>query len=229
MSQGVLETLFDGKQPRLIMFDLDGTLLDSAPDLAAAVDAMLETLGRPPAGLDKVRLWIGNGARVLVRRALADQMEHSHITEAEADEALSLFMSLYGGSHELTVVYPGVQEALAMLKAKGIAMAVITNKPERFVAPLLDDMQLGGFFSWIVGGDTLPQQKPDPAGLLYVLGKAGAKPDDALFIGDSRNDIHAARAAGVRCVAMTYGYNHGQPIADESPDWLLDDLRQLLA
>lgn len=229
MSQGVLETLFDGKQPRLIMFDLDGTLLDSAPDLAAAVDAMLETLGRPPAGLDKVRLWIGNGARVLVRRALADQMEHSHITEAEADEALSLFMSLYGGSHELTVVYPGVQEALAMLKAKGIAMAVITNKPERFVAPLLDDMQLGGFFSWIVGGDTLPQQKPDPAGLLYVLGKASAKPDDALFIGDSRNDIHAARAAGVRCVAMTYGYNHGQPIADESPDWLLDDLRQLLA
>jgi phosphoglycolate phosphatase len=229
MSQNALEALFNGRQPRLIMFDLDGTLLDSAPDLAAAVDAMLEQLGRPPAGLDKVRLWIGNGARVLVRRALADQMEHGHITEAETDEALSLFMSFYGGGHELTVVYPGVHEALAVLKSMGIPMAIITNKPERFVGPLLEDMKLGGFFSWIVGGDTLPQQKPDPAGLLHVMDRADVRPGDALFIGDSRNDIRAARAAGVCCVAMTYGYNHGQPIASESPDLLLDDLRHLLA
>jgi phosphoglycolate phosphatase len=228
MTKPVLERLFEGDQPRLIMFDLDGTLLDSAPDLAAAVDAMLQQLGRPPAGLDKVRLWIGNGARVLVRRALADQMDHSEVSESEADKALTLFMSLYGGGHELTVVYPGVKEALAMLKSRRVPMAVITNKPERFVAPLLDEMGMDGYFSWIVGGDTLPQQKPDPAGLLYVMQKANVSADQALFIGDSRNDIRAARAAGVRCVAMTYGYNHGQPIADEFPDYLLDDLRQLL-
>ncbi|TWI56820.1 phosphoglycolate phosphatase [Pseudomonas duriflava] len=229
MTSGLLEALFHGRLPRLVMFDLDGTLLDSAPDLAVAVDAMLVQLGRPPAGLSKVRLWIGNGARVLVRRALADSMDHHAVSERETEMALALFMSIYGGSHALTEVYSGVSEGLAALEEKRIAMAVITNKPERFVAPLLDDMGLGRFFSWIIGGDTLPQQKPDPAGLLYVMQKAGVEAEAALFVGDSRNDVRAARAAGVRCVAMTYGYNHGQPIANESPDMLLDDLRQLLS
>ena len=221
-----LVRLGGGHPPALVMFDLDGTLLDSAPDLAAAVDAMLERLGRAPAGLDKVRLWIGNGARVLVRRALADDMEHDAVDDAAADSALALFMALYGGSHALTRVYPGVLDSLALLRTLGVRLAVITNKPERFVAPLLADMGLGDF-DWIVGGDTLPQQKPDPAGLLWVMRQAGVVAGQALFIGDSRNDIRAARAAGVRCVALSYGYNHGEPIASEQPDLVVDDLREL--
>ncbi|WP_409457101.1 phosphoglycolate phosphatase [Pseudomonas oryzihabitans] len=221
-----LVRLGGGHPPELVMFDLDGTLLDSAPDLAAAVDAMLERLGRAPAGLAKVRLWIGNGARVLVRRALADDMAHAAVDDAAADEALALFMELYGGSHALTRVYPGVLDSLALLRTLGVRLAVITNKPERFVAPLLADMGLGDF-DWIVGGDTLPQQKPDPAGLLHVMARAQVSADQALFIGDSRNDIRAARAAGVRCVALSYGYNHGEPIAKEMPDLVVDDLREL--
>ncbi|MDR6356037.1 phosphoglycolate phosphatase [Pseudomonas psychrotolerans] len=174
-----LVRLGGGHPPELVMFDLDGTLLDSAPDLAAAVDAMLERLGRPSAGLEKIRLWIGNGARVLVRRALADDMQHDAVDDAAADRALALFMELYGGSHALTRVYPGVLDSLALLRTLGVRLAVITNKPERFVAPLLADMGLGDF-DWIVGGDTLPQQKPDPAGLFAGdgqgrrLGRAGA-------------------------------------------------------
>ncbi|MNN24470.1 Phosphoglycolate phosphatase [compost metagenome] len=107
-------------------------------------------------------------------------------------------------------------------------MALITNKPERFVGPLLDEMKLGKFFRWIIGGDTLPQQKPDPAALLHVMKMAKVKPEHALFVGDSRNDVLAAKAAGVPCVGLTYGYNHGRPIAEESPAMVLDDLRELL-
>ena len=107
-------------------------------------------------------------------------------------------------------------------------MALITNKPERFVAPLLDEMKLGRYFRWIIGGDTLPQQKPDPAALLFVMKMAGIEPEDALFVGDSRNDVLAAKAAGVRCAALTYGYNHGRPIAEEAPTLVIDNLRDLL-
>lgn len=98
-------------------------------------------------------------------------------------------------------------------------MALITNKPERFVAPLLDEMKLGRYFRWIIGGDTLPQQKPDPAALLFVMKMAGIEPEDALFVGDSRNDVLAAKAAGVRCAALTYGYNHAGRSPRKRPPW----------
>ena len=224
----LLRELFDGQLPRLVMFDLDGTLVDSVPDLAAAVDQMLLGLGRPAAGIERVRDWVGNGARVLVRRALAGDIEHSAVGEAETEQALELFNQAYAGSHQLSSVYPGVTASLKWLKMQGVELALITNKPERFVAPLLDEMKLGHFFRWIIGGDTLPQQKPDPAALLHVMRLAGVGAHEALFVGDSRNDVLAARAAGVPCVALSYGYNHGRPIAEEDPAAVLDDLRQLL-
>ncbi|KAF1071016.1 MAG: Phosphoglycolate phosphatase [Pseudomonas citronellolis] len=214
--------------PRLVMFDLDGTLVDSVPDLAAAVDSMLTSLGRAPAGLSQVRHWVGNGARVLVRRALAGGIEHAAVGEEEAEQALALFMQAYSGSHAATEVYPGVVDTLKWLHKHEVELALITNKPEQFVGPLLDEMKLGKFFRWIVGGDTLPQQKPDPAALLFVMKMAGVAPEESLFIGDSRNDVLAAKAAGVRSVGLTYGYNHGRPIAEEQPTLVLDDLRQLL-
>lgn len=224
-----LEQLFDGTLPRLVMFDLDGTLMDSVPDLAAAVDKMLMLLGREPAGIERVRDWVGNGSRVLVRRALAGQLDHDGVADELADEALALFMQAYAGGHELTAVYPGVRDCLDWLRERRVKLAIITNKPAQFIEPLLEEKGLAGYFDWLVGGDTLPQQKPDPAALFWVMDKAGVAPSESLFVGDSRNDVRAAKAATVRCVALTYGYNHGEPIADEQPAMVLDDLRELVA
>jgi phosphoglycolate phosphatase len=223
-----LQRLFDGRLPRLVMFDLDGTLVDSVPDLAAAVDCMLLALGRPAAGVERVREWVGNGARVLVRRALAGDIDHSSVHDSDAERGLELFMEAYAESHALTTVYPGVAETLKWLKKKGVELALVTNKPERFVAPLLDEMKLGHYFPLIIAGDTLPQQKPDPAALLHVMHMTGVSRSEALFVGDSRNDVLAAKAAGVKCVALSYGYNHGRPVSDEDPALVVDDLRELL-
>ena len=224
-----LEQLFNGQLPRLVMFDLDGTLMDSVPDLAAAVDRMLLQLGREPAGVAQVRKWVGNGARVLVRRALAGQLEHDSVDEAQAQKALALFTQAYAGGHELTTVYPGVLECLDWLRERQVKLAIITNKPSQFIEPLLDEKGLCGYFQWLVGGDTLPQQKPDPAALFWVMDKAGVAPSESLFIGDSRNDVRAAKSAAVPCVALSYGYNHGEPIANEQPAMVLDNLRELVA
>lgn len=224
----LLRELFQGELPRLVMFDLDGTLVDSVPDLAAAVDKTLLVLGQPAAGLEQVRNWVGNGARVLVRRALAGSLEHAEVDDADAEQALQLFMQYYAESHTLTQVYPGVRQTLDWLREQQVELAIVTNKPEQFVAPLLDEKGLGGYFRWIIGGDTLPQQKPDPAALLHVMQLARVDADQALFVGDSRNDVLAARAAGVLCVALSYGYNHGRPIAEENPAQVLNNLAGLL-
>jgi len=223
-----LHGLFGGNLPKLAMFDLDGTLVDSVPDLAAAVDRMLGQLGREPAGIERVRLWIGNGAAVLVRRALAGDMRHEGVDDGEAERALALFMRAYADNHSLTSVYPGVPETLDWLREREVRLALITNKPARFLPELLADKGLDGYFQWVVGGDTLPQQKPDPAALFWVMERAGVTADEALFVGDSRNDVLAARAAGVACVALSYGYNHGRPIAEEGPALVLDALSGLV-
>jgi len=223
-----LRALCGGELPRLVMFDLDGTLVDSVPDLAAAVDRMLVELGREPAGVERVRQWVGNGARVLVRRALAGGLDHSAVGEAETEEALARFLDIYADCHELITLYPGVHELLEALSTAAVELAVVTNKPERFVAPLLEQVGLGGYFRWIIGGDTLPQQKPDPAALLQVMRLAGVSQEQSLFVGDSRTDVLAARAAGVPCVAVSYGYNHGRPVAEEEPQLVVDSLAELL-
>ncbi len=222
-----LHQLFNGVLPRVALFDLDGTLVDSVPDLAAAVDQTLLDLGRPAAGVERVRLWVGNGARVLMRRALSGQLDAPSPDEALLAEALARFMAHYRDNHHLTRVYPGVHETLDWLRAQGVALALVTNKPARFLPELLAEKGLADYFRWLVGGDSLPQQKPDPAPVRWVLEQAGFSAEQAVFIGDSRNDVRAAHAAGVTCVALSYGYNHGEPIATENPALVLDDLRQL--
>ena len=222
-----LQRLFDGELPRLVMFDLDGTLVDSVPDLAAAVDQVLALRGRPAAGVERVKDWVGNGALVLVRRALAGNIDHAEVNEAEAQAALADFMQAYSGGHAATTVYAGVLELLGWLRERGVLLSVITNKPERFVAPLLEEKGLGRF-DWIIGGDTLPVKKPDPAGLLQIMTAAGVTAQQSLFVGDSLNDVLAARAAGVRVVAVSYGYNHGRSVALENPDLLVDSLDALI-
>lgn len=224
----LLRDLFAGELPKLVMFDLDGTLIDSVPDLAAAVDVMLRQLGRDPAGDDQVRHWVGNGARVLVRRALAGGMAHEHIDEGATEQALAMFLEAYAGDHSRSTVYPGVRALLDQLQADQVPLALVTNKPSRFVPELLADKQLDGYFRWLVGGDTLPVQKPDPAALNWVMQQAAVSAAQALFVGDSRSDVLAARAAGVPVVAVSYGYNHGQSIATENPDLLVDSLDALI-
>lgn len=219
--------VLNGQLPKLVMFDLDGTLIDSVPDLAAATDQMLVQLGRAPAGMDKVRNWVGNGAPVLVRRALADGIEHQAITAEQEAEALAIFMQVYGTGDSLTTLYPGALETLQSLKVLGLKLALITNKPEKFIPELLAQTHMAEYFDWVVGGDTLPQKKPDPAGLLWVMQQAQVAAQQCLFVGDSRNDVLAAHAAGVACIAVTYGYNYGQPISAENPALVVDDLREL--
>ena len=216
-----------GQLPKLVMFDLDGTLIDSVPDLATATDKMLVQLGRAPAGMDKVRNWVGNGAPVLVRRALADDFDHRAISAEQEAQALAIFMQVYGTGDSLTTLYPGALDTLQSLQMLGVKLALITNKPEKFLPQLLADTGMADFFQWIVGGDTLPQKKPDPAGLLWVMQQARVMAEQCIFVGDSRNDVHAAQAANVACVAVTYGYNYGEPISADNPTLVLDDLREL--
>lgn len=222
-----LLSVLHGQLPKLVMFDLDGTLIDSVPDLAAATDQMLVQLGRPPAGMAKVRNWVGNGAPILVRRALADSFEHGAISAEQEAEALAIFMQVYGTGESLTKLYPGTLDTLVTLQKLGIKLSLVTNKPEKFLPQLLAETKLDGFFEWIVGGDTLPQKKPDPAGLLWVMQQAGLTAEQCLFVGDSRNDVQAAHAAGVACIAVTYGYNYGEPISADRPALIVDDLREL--
>lgn len=224
----MLESLFGGQLPKLVIFDLDGTLLDSVPDLAAAIDSMLSGLGRPSAGVERVRDWVGNGSMVLVRRALAGSIDHASVDEKEAELAHQAFLQAYSGGHELTTLYPGVTAFLNALQQRDVLMAVATNKPERFVAPLLEEKGLLGYFRWLVGGDTLPVQKPDPAALHWIMQQAGVGVADTLFVGDSRNDVLAGQAAGVKVVAVSYGYNHGRPVSLENPDLLVDSLDVLI-
>lgn len=224
-----LRELFAGKLPKLVMFDLDGTLLDSVPDMALAVDDMLQQLGREPAGMERVRNWVGNGALLLVRRALAGGVDCTGVSEADAEAALPLFMDAYARANGHTVRYPGVLECLNALRDAGVQLGLVTNKPERFIPALLREQQLDGFFHWIVGGDTFPRRKPEPDGLLWVMAQAGVSASQSLFVGDSRNDILAARAAGVPCVALTYGYNYGEDIALHGPELIVDGLQELLA
>lgn len=223
-----LKLLFSGQLPQLVMFDLDGTLLDSVPDLAAAVDKMLSTLGYEPAGVDKVKLWVGNGLPVLVKRALSNGDEELPLDKHLYEQAQQLFTRFYADQNNLTCVYPKVYECLSWLKQQSVKLALITNKPEQFLPALLKQHDLDRFFTWVVGGDSLPQRKPDPAQLLWVMQQAKVTAEQAFFVGDSCNDIRAAKAAGVKCAGLTYGYNHGQPISQETPQLVIDSLEQLI-
>ncbi|OON39316.1 phosphoglycolate phosphatase [Izhakiella australiensis] len=211
-----------------LAFDLDGTLVDSAPGLADAVDLALTELNLPAPGIDRVATWIGNGADIMVTRALrwalgAEPQQH------QINDARTLFDKHYARTVEQgSKLFPEVKATLEALAASGLPMAIVTNKPTPFIAPLLHSLGIAHCFSLVLGGDDVVQKKPHPAPLFLVLGTFGLLPESLLFVGDSRNDILAAQAAGCPCVGMTYGYNHGEPINSSRPDVVLDNFNQLL-
>lgn len=213
---------------RALAFDLDGTLVDSAPGLADAIDRTLNDLRLPQAGLERVSTWIGNGADIMMARALTFALGREP-QPGEQRDARALFDRHYADTVEAgSTLFPQVKETLAALKATGLTMAIVTNKPTPFVAPLLASLGIDDAFALIIGGDDVPVKKPHPAAIFKVLGTFGLLQKELLFIGDSRNDIQAAQAAGVPNVGMTFGYNYGEPIAASQPDLTLDSFDELL-
>ncbi|MBZ9556498.1 MULTISPECIES: phosphoglycolate phosphatase [unclassified Modicisalibacter] len=213
---------------RLVVFDLDGTLVDSVPDLTVAVDAMLGDMDLPAAGEARVRDWVGNGARKLVERALAHALG-GDVDEARLERGHQAFLRHYGEAPCVhTRLYPGVREALEGLRERGLRLALVTNKPHAFIAPILSALGVEGLFELTVGGDSLPRRKPDPLPLTYVAERLGIAPGQALMVGDSRHDIEAGRRAGFRTLAVPYGYNHGEPVGLAGPDGEVESLRELV-
>jgi phosphoglycolate phosphatase len=208
----------------LITFDLDGTLIDSAEDLANAVNAMLSHFGRRPIASDVIQTYVGNGAGVLVRRALGDQTS-SDIYE----QALAFFLDYYRQhSLENTRLYPGLKSLIEDLQSMDHQLAVLTNKPVAISEDILNGLKMGKYFFRIYGGDSFSTKKPDPVGMLTILSEAGAQPREALLIGDSPVDVQTAHNSGVRCCGVLWGF---QPhmLQAAGADMLISKPHQLMA
>lgn len=218
-------------QFKLIGFDLDGTLVNSLPDLALAVNSALNEQNLPEASEDLVLTWIGNGAPVLIKRALAwvEEQINEQLSE-NLKETIRERFAFYYGEHICTrsKLFPKVKDTLEALKKQGYILAVVTNKPTQHVSPVLKAFGIDHLFSEMLGGQSLPSIKPHPAPLYYLCGKFGLYPKQILFVGDSKNDILAANNAGCPVVGLTYGYNYNIPIQDSNPDWVLDNFTDLL-
>jgi phosphoglycolate phosphatase len=203
---------------KALVFDLDGTLVDSLDDLAAALAAMLGEIGAPALPRDKVRGMIGDGTRALVARALAA----SNLPATLLDERHARFLALYEAAPAaLSLPYPGVVETLHAFREEGRRLAVCTNKPQRATLAVLRGTGLDGFFATVVGGDVLAAKKPDPAHLLAALAGIGATPRDAIMVGDNEHDVAMAKAAGVPVILVRYGY-HRVPLATLAADIQID-------
>lgn len=214
---------------QLLIFDFDGTLIDSVPDLADATNLMLEQLGKATFSIDTIKGWIGNGARTLVERALSGNVEvDARLEQETVDDALRIFFAAYGSLDcQKTTAYPDVDAGLRKLKAAGFALALVTNKPIRFVPKILDHMGWTPLFGEVIGGDSLPTKKPDPAPLLHVCKTLGFTPEQAIMIGDSINDIMAGKNAGIDTIGLSYGYNYGVDIRESQPNHAFDHFADL--
>lgn len=208
----------------LLVFDLDGTLIDSSLDLALAVNATRAQAGLDPLSLDQVSSYVGNGAEMLIRRALGPGASDGEVTSG------LLFFLRYYREHMLvhTQLYPGVREALEEWRSLGKAMAVLTNKPVVFSRDLVAGLGLGGFFARVYGGNSFETKKPDPYGLNQIMRELGAAPSRTLMVGDSSVDVVTARNAGTACAGVTFGLRP-EDFKSYPPDLLVDDLRDLVA
>lgn len=214
--------------PKMVLIDVDGTLVDSVPDLAWCVDEMLKRIDMEPHGEDVVRNWVGNGVIRLVERALTNNLD-GYPEQALFDKAMPIFDELYSVYHsDRSTLYPGVKEGLEYLHSiEGLKIGCVTNKAERFTIPILKNLGIHDDFEIIVCGDTLEKKKPDPMPLLHSAEALGVKSEESLMLGDSKSDVKAARAAGFSIICMSYGYNHGEDIRIYEPDAVIDSMTEL--
>lgn len=209
---------------KLVIFDLDGTLVDSKQDLVNAVNATRENLSLQPLPDDQVASYVGNGAPTLIQRAMPEEF-----TQQQLEDALNFFYGYYRAHMmDFTRPYPGVVEALDALKTNGARMAVLTNKPVRFSRDLVRGLGLGDYFFQVYGGNSFEEKKPHPLGLQTLMKEAGATQAQTWMVGDSYVDVLTARNAGVKCAGVTYGI---QPESFEQtpPDILIDNMNELPA
>ena len=206
----------------LLVFDLDGTLIDSKLDLALAVNAAREDLGMPPLAHDTVFSYVGNGAPTLVRRAIGEQA-----SEDQLQRSLEFFLGYYR-RHMLdnTRLYPGAREALDRMHAAGLRMAVLTNKPVRFSRELLRGLGVAEHFQVVYGGNSFETKKPHPEGLQIVITELGVAPERTLVAGDSAVDVWTARNAGAWSCGVSYGFQP-ETFAEDPPDVMVDSLEEL--
>jgi phosphoglycolate phosphatase len=214
-------------KPDFILIDLDGTLIDSVPDLAYCGDEMMRELGLAPRGETASRDWVGNGVERFCERTLLGSVDGTADPELFA-QALPIFKRLYlTHNSQRSRVYDGVVEGIEWMKAQGYRLGCVTNKAEAFTVPLLKDKGLFDLFELVVSGDTCPEKKPSPIPLLYAAEKMGVVPENALMLGDSISDVKAARAAHFHIICMSYGYNHGEDIRLATPDAVVDSMAEL--
>ena len=210
------------------MFDLDGTLVDSAPDIGNAANSMLKTLGEPQASNAQIQSWIGNGIPKLVKRALTKDFD-GEPDAAIFEQALPIFMRHY--EQDVCVdsyLYEGVFDTLTSLYDQGYILGCVTNKAASCTLPLLNILKVDTFFTSIVSGDTCLNKKPDPEPVLFGIKEMELSPDDCALVGDSAHDIHAAQAANIPAIAVTYGYNQGVDLSTQSPHAVVDAFSQIM-
>lgn len=212
---------------KLIGFDLDGTLINTLPDLTLVINSTLAEANLPTATPDLVLTWIGKGADVFFANAI------KWVNQPFADEQLRQLRQRFDHFYatyvcEKSELYPNVKSTLEALRANGYPLAVVTNKPTKLVQPVLQAFGIDHFFCEMLGGQSLPAIKPHPAPLYYLCGKFGLHPHEILFVGDSENDVIAAKTAGCEVVGLTYGYNYNVPIANANPTYVCEDFAEIL-
>ncbi len=239
-----ITALFNQQFPQAVLFDLDGTLADSVPDLCTAVNSVLSELGYGSVSEDKVRCWVGDGARSLVKRALFEalvteknnenvnrsQSEWEVLSERLLDSAMPIFFNSYDRCcTNKTCLYEGVTSVLADLVDHGSQLACVTNKPGRFTDKLLRHLGIAPYFQLTVSGDSLKEKKPHPLPIYHAMQRLQVAADQCLMVGDSRNDILAAQAAGVKVLCLSYGYHQGEDLSLLQADAYADHFAELCA
>ena len=210
---------------RAAIIDLDGTMVDTAPDFQVAINRMRAELDLAPLDLETIKEFVGKGSENLMRRVLGVDFGAEEV-ERRFGQALQRYQHHYAEINGLhSQVYPEVHDGLAAMQERGLRLACVTNKPIAFARPLLEKTGLLSFFEVIYGGDSLPRKKPDPLPMLTVCNDFGIVPHQAVAIGDSSNDAEAARAAGCRSLTVPYGYNHGHPVQSIATDGIVGSLR----
>lgn len=216
------------KDKNLIIFDFDGTLINSIPDLTLAVNKMLKHYQASPLTIEEVTPFIGNGAMPLVKRALAKGLPQKELTENFLEEAFRVYLNAYEEETcRDTFMYSGVFDTLKYLKNKGYKLAICTNKPYGFIEPILDKLEIKDVFDIWVGEDSLPEKKPSALPLQHLVNEMQTTIEKSLMVGDSKNDILAAQNAKMDSIGVSYGYNYNENIADYHPTVVADNFAEL--